>query len=35
VAGAAKQADAIIAFTMKPPTSLNEGEVVYDQEIGP
>jgi prepilin-type N-terminal cleavage/methylation domain-containing protein len=35
VAGAAKQADAIIAFTMKPPTSLNEGEVVYDQEIVP
>ena len=35
VAGAAKQADAIIAFTMKPPTSLNEGEVVYDKEIVP
>ncbi len=34
-AGAAKQGDAIIAFTMKPPTSLNEGEVVYDQEIVP
>jgi len=35
VAGAAKQADAIIAFTIKPPTSLNDGEVVYDQEIVP
>ncbi|MEN9668226.1 MAG: hypothetical protein RLZZ386_133 [Planctomycetota bacterium] len=34
-AGAAKQADAIIAFTIKPPTSLNDGEVVYDQEIVP
>jgi prepilin-type N-terminal cleavage/methylation domain-containing protein len=34
-AGAAKQADAIIAFTIKPPTTLNEGEVVYDQEIVP
>ena len=35
VAGAAKQADAIIAFTIKPPTSLNDGEVVYDEEIVP
>ena len=34
-AGAAKQADAIIAFTIKPPTSLNDGEVVYDEEIVP
>jgi prepilin-type N-terminal cleavage/methylation domain-containing protein len=34
-AGAAKQGDAIIAFTIKPPTTLNEGEVVYDQEIVP
>jgi len=34
-AGAAKQADAIIAFTIKSPTSLNDGEVVYDQEIVP
>ena len=34
-AGAAKQGDAIIAFTIKPPTSLNDGEVVYDQEIVP
>ena len=34
-AGAAKQADAIIAFTIKPPTSLNDGEVVYDKEIVP
>ena len=34
-AGAAKQGDAIIAFTIKPPTSLNEGEVVYDKEIVP
>ncbi len=34
-AGAAKQADAIIAFTIKPPTSLNDGEVAYDQEIVP
>ncbi len=35
VAGAAKQADAIIAFTIKSPTSLNDGEVAYDQEIVP
>ena len=34
-AGAAKQGDAIIAFTIKPPTSLNDGEVVYDKEIVP
>ncbi len=34
-AGAAKQADAIIAFTIKSPTSLNDGEVAYDQEIVP
>ena len=34
-AGAAKQADAIIAFTIKSPTSLNDGEVVYDKEIVP
>lgn len=34
-AGAVKQGDAIIAFTIKPPTSLNDGEVVYDKEIVP
>ena len=34
-AGAAKQADAIIAFTIKSPTSLNDGEVAYEQEIVP
>ena len=34
-AGAAKQGDAIIAFTIKSPTSLNDGEVVYDKEIVP
>ena len=34
-AGAAKQADAIIAFTIKSPTSLNDGEVLYDKEIVP
>ena len=34
-AGAAKQADAIIAFTIQPPTSLNDGVVVYDKPLAP
>ena len=34
-AGAAKQADAIIAFTITPPTTLNDAVVVYDKPLGP
>ena len=34
-AGAAKQADAIIAFTIMPPTTLNDAVVVYDKPLGP
>ena len=35
VSGAAKQSDAILAFTIQPPTSINNGQIVYDQEIAP
>ena len=35
VAGAAKQADSIIAFTIQPPTSINDGVVVYDKPLAP
>lgn len=34
-AGAAKQADSIIAFTIQPPTSINDGVVVYDKPLVP
>ena len=35
VAGAAKQADSIIAFTIQPPISINDGVVVYDKPLAP